>query len=154
MDGIVIGRSPTLNALMVYNPCNRQYYEPDSYCINPYRLPTLVYPDIKYNGGLFCYLLHDKNLHMEEKYPPGTQLEQIDPSTNMLLSGTVMDIPFPGTSADSPPSNLSYMVLFDNGSTTSIPLQDMASLIPPPPVNPSSVGDSSSSQDSLLPPFL
>jgi hypothetical protein len=35
MDGIVIGRSPTLNALMVYNPCNQQYYEPASYCIDP-----------------------------------------------------------------------------------------------------------------------
>jgi hypothetical protein len=65
-----------------------------------------------------------------------------------------MDIPFPGPSADSPPSNLSYRVLFDNGSTAPIPLQDMASLIPPPLVNTSSVGDSLSSQDSLLPPFL
>jgi hypothetical protein len=72
----------------------------------------------------------------------------------MLLSGMVMDIPFPGMSADSPPCNLSYTVLFDNGSTASIPLQDMALLIPPPPVNPSSIGDSLSSQDSLLPLFL
>jgi hypothetical protein len=65
-----------------------------------------------------------------------------------------MDIPFPGESTDSPPSDLSYTVLFDNGSTASILLQDMASLIPPPPVHPSSVGDSLSSQDSILPPFL
>jgi hypothetical protein len=36
MDGIVIGRSPTLNALMVYNPLNQQYYESDSDCIDPY----------------------------------------------------------------------------------------------------------------------
>jgi hypothetical protein len=91
---------------------------------------------------------------MEEKYPLGTQIERIDLSTNLLLLGMVMDIPFPGTSADSPPHNLSYMALLDDGSTASIPLQDMASLIPPPPVNPSSVGDSLSSQDSLLLPFL
>jgi hypothetical protein len=91
---------------------------------------------------------------MEEKYPPGIRIEGVDPSTNMLLSGAVMDIPFPRTSADSPPCNLSDMVLFENGSTVSIPLQDMASLIPPPPVHPSSVGDSLSSEDSLLPPFL
>jgi hypothetical protein len=154
MYGIVIDRSSILNALMVYNLCNQQYYEPDSYHINPYCLPTLVYPDIKYDGGLFCYLLCDENPHMEEKYPRGTQIEQTDPSTNMLLSGMVMDIPFPRTSADRPLCNLSYMVLFDNGSTTSIPLQDIALLIPPPPVNPSSVGDSLSSQDSLLPPFF
>jgi hypothetical protein len=117
-------------------------------------LPTLVYLDIKYDGGLFCYLLCDENPHMEEKYPTGTQIEQVDSSTNMLLSGMVMDIPFPGTSADSPPCGLSYTVLFNNGSTASIPLQNMALLIPPPPVNPSSVGDSSSSQDSLLLHFL
>jgi hypothetical protein len=72
----------------------------------------------------------------------------------MLLLGTVMVIPFPGMSADSPPCNLSYTILFNNGSTASIPLQVMAILIPPPPVNPSSVGDSLSSQESLLLPFL
>jgi hypothetical protein len=154
MDGIVIGCLPTLNALLVYNPRNQKYYEPNSYCINPYRLPTSVYPNIEYDGGFFCSLLCDENPHMEEKYPPGTRIEQVDPSFNMLLSGTVMDIPFPATSADSPSGNLSYTVLFDYGTTASIPLQDMASLIPPPPVGPSSGSDSSSSQDSLLPPFL
>jgi hypothetical protein len=52
MDRIVIGRSPTSNALLVYNPRNKKYYKPDSYQIDPYCLPGLVYPDIKYNGGL------------------------------------------------------------------------------------------------------
>ena len=69
MDGIVIGCSPTLNALLVYNPRNKQYYEPDSYRIDSYRLPTSVYPDVKYNGGLFCLLLWDNNPPMEEKNP-------------------------------------------------------------------------------------
>jgi hypothetical protein len=87
-------------------------------------------------------------------HPPGTRMERVDPSTNTLLSGTVMDIPFPATSPNSPPSKLSYTVLFDNGTTASIPLRDMASLIPPPPVNSSLNGDLSPSQDSLLPPFL
>jgi hypothetical protein len=49
--------------------------------------------------------------------------------------------------------DLNYTILFDNGTTASIPLQDMVSLIPPCPVGPL-LGDSSSSQDSLLPPFL
>jgi hypothetical protein len=154
MDGIVIGRSPTSNAFLVYNPWNCQYYEPDSYCIDPYRLPTSIYPNIKYDGSLFCYLLHDENPHMKEKYPLGTRIEPVDPSSNMLLSGTVMDIPFPPTSTDSAPLDLFYMILFNNGTTASIPLKDMALLIPPPPVNPSSRGDTLSSQDSLLPPFL
>jgi hypothetical protein len=72
MDGIVIVCSPTSNTLLVYNPCNKQYYEPDSYHINPYRLPSLVYQDIKYEGGLFCTLLCYDSPTMEEKYPPGT----------------------------------------------------------------------------------
>jgi hypothetical protein len=74
IDGIVIGQSPTSNALLVYNLHNKQFYDPNSYCINPNCLPTSVYPSIKYNGGLFCYLLCDKIPHMEEKYPPGTRI--------------------------------------------------------------------------------
>ncbi len=30
MDGVIVGCSPTSNALMVFNPWNGQYYEPDS----------------------------------------------------------------------------------------------------------------------------
>jgi hypothetical protein len=44
MDGIVIGLSTTSNALLVYNPRNRQYYKPDSYQINPYCLPHWYMP--------------------------------------------------------------------------------------------------------------
>ena len=144
MDGIVIGRSPTSNALLVYNPRNKQYYEPDSYRIDSYRLPGSVYRDVKYDGGLFCSLLRDDNPAVEELYPPGTRVERIDPASHMLLAGTVMDIPFPDGGAPS------YTILFDNGTTTSIPLDDMASVIPKPPVD----VDCSDSQDSLLPPFL
>jgi hypothetical protein len=61
IDSIVIGQSPTSNALLVYNQRNKHFYDPDSYRIDPDRLPTSVYPNIKYNGGLFCYLLCDKN---------------------------------------------------------------------------------------------
>ncbi len=54
MDGVIVSRSPTSNALMVYNPCNWQYYKPDSYRIDWYRLPGSVYPTLHYDGGLFC----------------------------------------------------------------------------------------------------
>ncbi len=93
MDGIIIGRSLTSNALLVYKPRNKQYYEPDSYRIDSYCLPGSVYCDLKYNGGLFCYLYRDKNPPIEDLYPPGTRVERIDPSSKMLLAGTVMDIP-------------------------------------------------------------
>jgi hypothetical protein len=95
MDGVIIGHSPTSNTLMVFNPWNGQYYKPDSYQIDSYRLLCSMYPTLKYNGGLFVLLLRDANPSFEEKYPLGTRVERIDPTTNMLLAGTVMDIPFP-----------------------------------------------------------
>jgi hypothetical protein len=152
MDGTVIGCSPTSNALLVYNPRNKQYYKPDSYCLDPCCLPGLAYPSIKYNGGLFCSLLHDENPQFEEMYPPGTRVQRIDPVTNMLISGTVMDIPFPIDLSDSSEKNmdLSYTILFDNGTTASIPLSQMASQIPPPPVTPMTMDGA----NSLLPPFF
>jgi hypothetical protein len=148
LDGIIIGRSPTSNALLVYNPCNKQYYKPDSYPINSYQLLGFVYRNIKYDGGLFCNLICDDNPTMEDKYPPGTRVERLDPSTNMLLAGTVMDIPFPDDlSLDTAPS---YTILFNNSTSTSIPLSEMANIIPKPLVDIAT----SDSQDSLLPPFL
>ncbi len=93
-----------------------------------------MYPTLHYEGGLFCSLLHDDNPPFEEKYPPGTQVERVDPETNMLLMGTVMDIPFPlDPSGDA--SSPNYMVLFNNGSLASIPLKQMAGLIPSPPIS-------------------
>ena len=149
MDGIIVGRSPTSNALLVYNPRTKQYYEPDSYRIDSYRLPALVYPAIRYDGGLFCSLHRDDNPSFEEKYPPGTHVERVDPSTNQLLAGTVMDIPFP-TDVSDPNADIFYTVLFDNGTSASVPLSDMSSLVPAPPVDIAT----DNSQDSLLPPFL
>jgi hypothetical protein len=122
MDGVIVGRSSTSNAFMVYNPQNRQYYELDSYRIDSYWLPRSVYPTSRYDGGLFCYLLCDDNPPFEEKYPPATRVERIDSKTNMLLAGTVMDIPFlldPSGDASIPNNT----ILFNNGSTASIPLK-------------------------------
>ena len=39
MIGIVIGRSTKTNALSVYNPITKQYYDPDTYKFDPSRLP-------------------------------------------------------------------------------------------------------------------
>jgi hypothetical protein len=107
-----------------------------------------VYRNIKYDGSLFCNLICDDNPTMDEKYPPGTRVERLEPSTNMLLAGTVMDIPFPDDlSLDTAPS---YTIQFNNGTSMSIPLSEMADIIPKPPVDIAT----SNSQDSLLPPFL
>jgi len=113
MDGIAVGRSPTSNALLVYNPRTKRYYEPDSYRLDLYRLPSSVYPYLTYDGGLFCLLCWDDNPSMEELDPPGSRVEQLDPSTNMLIAGTVMDIPL----HSNPTGPAMCQVLFNNGTS-------------------------------------
>jgi hypothetical protein len=44
MDGIVIGCSHTSNAFLVCNQHNKQYYELDSYRLDPYCFPGLANP--------------------------------------------------------------------------------------------------------------
>jgi hypothetical protein len=104
---------------------------------------------LQYDSGFFCSLLRDNNPTFEEKYPPGTHVEHFDPSTNMLLLGAVIDIPFPSVISGEE-SYFCYTILFDNSSTASIPLSEMVSIIPSPPVDVAVTY----SQDSLLPPFL
>jgi len=141
MDGIILGRSPTTNAILVYNPRNQCYYEPNSYRINPYRLPPSVYPTIKYDGGLFVSLNRGGPPTISEPFPPGMRVLTIDPSLGRGLVGTMMDIPFYSTSSPQ------YLIIFDNGTTRAVSAADMPSLIPTPA---SIVSDSTH----LLPPFL
>ena len=151
MDGIAIGCSPTSNAVLVYNLRTKHYYEPDSYQLDPFCLPSLVYPSLKYDGGLFCSLLWDKNVSTEEPYSPGTRVKHLDPSSNMLLAGTVMDILLSKDSLGSP----SYQILFDNGTLASIPFSEMASSIPTAPLPVLAPTDlSHDGSSTLLPPFL
>jgi hypothetical protein len=48
MDGVIVSWSPTSNALMVYNPCNRQYYKLDSYWVDSY--PVTLTPNLTSTG--------------------------------------------------------------------------------------------------------
>ena len=141
MDGILLGRSPTSNAILVYNPRNQKYYEPDSYKLDPYRLPSSVYPTIKYDGGLFVSLHRDDNPAISEPYPPGTRVLAVDSSSGQSLAGTVMDIPF------NPELSPQYLIIFDDGTSRAVSSTDMPALIPKP---------ATVSLDStyLLPPFL
>ena len=53
MIGIAVGRSTKTNALSIYNPITKQYYEPDTYKFDPSRLPCTEFPaQIHYDGGL------------------------------------------------------------------------------------------------------
>ncbi len=142
LDGIVIGGSPMSNAVLVYNPCNQLYYEPDSYKIDPYCLPSLVYPTIIYNSGLFVSLHRGDTPSISELYPPGTRIEEPSSSNNNITrSGTVMDIPL------DPTTSPHYLVRCNDGTTKSVPASKMPSLIPKP-------HDTTSDSSHLLPPFL
>ena len=124
MDGILLGRSPTSNAILVYNPRNQKYYEPDSYKINPYRVPSSVYPTIKYDGGIFVSLHRDNNPAISKPYSPGTRVLAVDSSSGQSLDGTVMDIPF------NPKLSPQYLVIFDDGTSRAVSSTDMPTLIP------------------------
>ena len=78
-----------------------------------------------YDGGLFCTLVWDNNLPTDKKYPPGTRVECINPQQRCFLVGTIMDIPFPDNLLLY--STPLYSILFDKGTTMSIPLLEMAS---------------------------
>ncbi len=126
IDGILLGCSPTSKAILVYNPRNQQYYKPDSYHLNPYQLPSSVYPTIKYNGGLFVSLHWDNTVVISEPYSPRTRVEEFNPTSGLTHAGSVMDIPFDLSSLPQ------YLIMFDNGTTCFTLSQDMPSLIPEP----------------------
>ena len=151
LDGVVIGRCQHLNALLVYNPWSKERYEPDTYRIDPHRLPCSVYKDLVYNGSLFCSLLRDENPPMEEAYPPGTRVENIDKSTHIYKYGTVKDIPLAPASFGDKSSNVCYTIRFDDTTIMSVPLSDMADFVPKPPQG---LATDEPAEDALLPPFL
>jgi hypothetical protein len=76
-------------------------------------------------------------------------VERLDPSTNILVTGTVMDVPFSGDVLDSS-KIATYTILFNNGKTSSVPISEMASIIPSPSVRYRVVNKT----HVLLPPFL
>ena len=141
LEGIVLGRSSTSNAILVYNPRNQWYYEPDSYRLDSYCFLSSVYPSIIHGSGLFVSLHHDGFAPPSEPYPPGTRVAKTNPATDVLLPRTVIDIPL------NPAVSPQYLIQFDDGSTLSVPASQMESLIPKPAVD---MTDSSH----LLPPFL
>jgi hypothetical protein len=94
MNGSVIGCCLTSNTLLIYNPCNKQYYKPESYRLDLYHLPGLAYPSIKYDGGLFVSLLCDDNPHFEENTPPAPEWNASTPSPTCFIPALSWIFPF------------------------------------------------------------
>jgi hypothetical protein len=123
---------PTLlmvSSLVDLKPQNQQYYKPDSYKLDPYCLPSSVYPTIVYDGSLFISLHRDDVPAISEPYLPGTHKLDINNASGVIRSGTVMDIPL------DPTTSPHHLIQFDNRTTRSVPASDMASLIPKPAAN-------------------
>ena len=147
MDGIAIGHSPTYNALLVYIPRNKNFYEPETYSLDPYRVPGSIYPNVKYYGELFCFLAKDGKPPQDKVYPPGTRIVQEDPATRSLRPGTVMDITLVSSQ---PVEQQLYLIQFDGFTTISVTIIDMPKFIPKPPFPLSTATEN----NRLLPDFL
>ena len=71
MIGIAVGRSTKTNALSVYNPTTKKYYEPDTYKFDPSRLPCNKFPSrIHYDGGVVADVYRHSHKNVPEPYPP------------------------------------------------------------------------------------
>ena len=110
MAGIAIRRDRTKNAMIFYNPTTKQHYTPADYMLDPSRLPHSVFPEIVYDGGLFCALLQDQN-KLPQPFPPGLRVIQTD-NDGTEGKGTVAVIPIANDIFQR--AGQTYMVDFDN----------------------------------------
>ncbi len=74
MYRIDVGHLSTSNALLVYNPQTKKFYEPDSYWLDLYCLPSSVYSSVTYDGDIFCSFHWDNTPVMKEPSPPDTRV--------------------------------------------------------------------------------
>ena len=127
MEGIAIGRSETSNAMIFYNPITKNYYEPDTYKLDPSRLPSTTWPNtITYDGGIFADLYRDANPNIPEPFPPGTRVLICLHGASTPSEGTVTNIPLKSEAGGNDPE--SYMVLLADGTTTLAHLSELRSL--------------------------
>ena len=85
-----------MNALSVYNPVTKQYYEPDTYKFDPSRLLCTEFPSrINYNGGLHADLNRHSHINVPEPYPPGTlfKIPAADGGNDKCTTAIVLSIP-------------------------------------------------------------
>ncbi len=103
--------------MVFYNPKTKQYYEPDTYKLDPSRIPSTVWPQhIQYDGGIFADLYRDANPHVPEPFPPGTRVMVCPTDSTTPIEGTITNIPL--KSATGSDDTEAYLVLLDNGKVT------------------------------------
>jgi hypothetical protein len=115
--------------MLFYNPTTKQYYEPDTYKLDPSRLPSTVWPkSIQYDGGIFADLYRDANPHISEPFPPGTRVLVCLNESTQPSEGTITNIPLKSETGAN--ESEQYMVLLDDGTVTPATLAELRSITP------------------------
>ena len=129
--GIAVGRSIKTNALRVYSPSTKNYYEPDTYLFDPSRRPSNEWPDkIQYDGGLYINLYRDSHRNkVPEPYPPGMPFK-LASDDGELVTTLVSSIPI--RTSDGNPVRDQYLLQKPDGSTVRKTLQEMDELADTP----------------------
>ena len=107
MIGISVGRSTKTNALSVYNPITKKYYDPDTYKFDLSRLPCTNFPShIHYDRGFLAGLYHHSHKNTLEPYLPSMPLK-IPSNDNYnddnYTTAIVLSIPIPDPSRNTVP---------------------------------------------------
>ncbi len=119
-----MGRSNTSNAMVFYNPTTNQYYKPDTYKLDPSRLPSTAFPKtIVYNGGIFADLYRDNTPHVPEPFPPGTRVLVCLHGNPTPSEGTITSVPLKGEAGSADAE--SYMVQCDDGTLSPAHLSEL-----------------------------
>ena len=92
--GIAVGRNDRSNYTILYNPITYSYYRPPDFQFYELRIPITNFPNsLRFDGGLTCSLLRNKNDPIHEPFPPGTcvSIQHNDTPAH----GTIKNIPIP-----------------------------------------------------------
>ena len=133
MHGIAIGRDDSSNTITFYNPITRKCYSPPTFKLDFSSFPNAIYPRlVRYDGGFVCGPLRNNTDPVPEPFPPGTRVNV--KQNNVLVRGTVQNIPIPFTDVNLPdsspdddadsPSPL-YTVQLDDGTLVELKYEEL-----------------------------
>ena len=117
LDGIAVGRYDRSNFIIFYNPITSSYYRPPAFQLDESRLPiTKFHNSLRFDGGLTCGLLRNKNDLIHETFPPDTRMSIQHNDT--LARGTINNIPIPAFPILRPAASPSTEPLEDESITS------------------------------------
>ena len=154
MQGIAVGRSRSTNALLVYNPSTRKYYEPDSYKFDPSCLPSTEFPGkIRYDGGIYADLYRDTQRDVSEPYPPGTTFK-LAPSEDSTDYTTAIVSSIPIRTKDGLPDPDKYLLTCPDGTQLTKTLDEMDAIADTPANRSPAPSNPSLPTVATLPPYF